>query len=308
VAYTVSVGNNDSSTCATTNFSLAETVPAGWVGTLTAATLPLTPGTNGSTTLTVTSNNNAPPSGYTIGVGVSSGVGAVHTSNANATYTVDVPPPVCTRSAPTLSLSGPTATVAAGTAVDYTVNLVNGDSAACATTSFSLARTVPAGWTGTLTATSLSLAPGASGSTTLRVTSNSTAAAGSYTVSVGSTSSVGAVHAANASASYTVAPPTINLQTTLTTDRVTYARRATVQIAALLQNNGAPVPGVLVNFTLARPGGGTNTLSATSGSDGYARTTYKVPNTKAALGQYSVTARWSFGGVNASATTTFTVL
>ncbi|MFC5578243.1 NEW3 domain-containing protein [Lysobacter niabensis] len=308
VAYTLSVSNQDSNACATTSFDLASSVPAGWSGTLAASSLSLAPGANGNTTLTVTSAGTAASGAYTVGATVGSSADSVHAGSATATYTVAPPPPVCTRAAPTLGLSGPTTAVAAGTAVDYTVSLVNRDSAACASTSFNLASSVPSGWTGTLTATSLSLAAGGSGSTTLRVTSASNAAAGSYSVSVGTSSSVGAVHTSNATGSYTVAPPAINLTTTLTTDRATYARRATVQIAALLRDNGAPLASIPVTFTLARPGGGTNTLTATSGSDGYARTTYKVPNTKAALGQYTVTARWSFGGVNASAVTTFTVL
>jgi hypothetical protein len=233
----------------------------------------------------------------------------VHAANASATYTVAPPPPQCTRAAPTLTLGGPTAAVAAGTAVDYTVALVNNDSAACADTSFNLARTVPSGWTGSLTASVLVLAPGASGGTTLRVTSPSTATAGGHTFSVAASSAAGAVHNASASATYTVAAPVILLQTVLTTDRTSYARRATVQIAAQLRNNGTALAGIPVTFTLVRPGGGTTTLTATSASDGFARTTYKIPNNKAAIGSYTLTARWSFSGMTAApATVAFTVL
>jgi uncharacterized membrane protein len=274
---------------------------------LTTSSLSIAPGASASTTLRVTSSSTATAGAYSIGVGTSSSVGAVHAVNATASYAVAPPTPVCTRAAPTVTLAGPTTAVQAGTLVTYTASVVNRDSAACTTTTFSLARTVPSGWTGTLTASSLSIAPGATGSTTLRVTSSSTAAAGAYSIGVGTSSSVGAVHSATATASYTVAAPAINLQTTLTTDRTTYARRATVQIAALLRNNATPLPGIPVTFTLARPGGGTTTLTATSGSDGYSRTTYKVPSTKAASGQYTLTARWSFGGANASAVATFVV-
>ncbi|QSX77928.1 NEW3 domain-containing protein [Agrilutibacter solisilvae] len=308
VAYTLSVTNQDSSACESTNFNLSRTVPTGWAGTLAATSISLAPGASSSTTLTVTSAGTATAGPYAIGASVDSSIGSAHTGNASATYTVAAPPPVCTRATPTLSMSGPTSAVAAGTAVDYTVSLVNRDSAACTPTSFNLTRAVPSGWTGTLTATSLSLAAGASGSTTLRVTSTGTAAAGSYTISTSAGSNAGAVHTASASTSYTIAAPAIVLTTTLTTDRATYAARGTVQIAALLRNNAVAVAGVPVTFTLARPGGATSTLTATSGSDGYARTTYKIPSNKAALGLYTITARWSFGGVSASAVRTFTVL
>jgi hypothetical protein len=308
IVYTLAVSNQDSSACATTSFNLASTVPAGWNGTLAAQSLSLAPGANGSTTLTVNSATSAAAGPYTVSGSTSSSAGAVHATSASITYTVATPPPQCTRAAPTVGLTGGGTAVAAGTAVDYTVAVTNNDSAACTGTSFSLARTVPAGWTGTLTASSLTLTPGASGSTTLRVTSPATAVAATYGVGVASSSSVGAIHARSASANYTVAPPAIALQTTLTTDKATYARRATVLIAAQVRNNGTPLSGIVVTFTLARPGG-TQTLTATSGSDGFARTSYKIPNTKTAVGSYTVTARWSFSGVAATPVTVgFTVL
>jgi uncharacterized membrane protein len=307
VDYTVSVGNNDSSACATTSFSIASSVPSGWTGALAATTLNLAPGATSSTTLRVTSASNAPAAGYSVGAGVSSAFGSVHTANASAGYTVAAPPPVCTRAAPSMSLTGPGASVPAGTSVDYTVSLGNNDSSACATTSFSLASSVPSGWTGVLGATTLNLAPGATSSTTLRVTSAGNAPAAGYSIGAGASSPVGAIHTVNVSATYTVAAPVVALQTQVGTNKATYARGETVQISALLRNNGTPVSGAVVTFAVTRPNTPTVTTTATSGSDGYARTTYKVSKAKNASGQYTVRATWRLGAVTATATATFAV-
>jgi uncharacterized membrane protein len=308
VDYTITLGNNDSSACATTSFSLAASVPSGWSKTLGAESLDVAPGATGSTTLSVTSASDAPPADYNIGAGVSSAVGAIHTSSASASYAVAVPAPVCVRVAPSLSLTGPGTAVPAGTSVDYTVSVGNNDSNACAATSFNLAASVPSSWTGALGATTLSLAPGATGSTTLRVTSTSNAPAAGYSIGIGASSLVGAVHTINASATYTVAAVVVALQTQVGTNKATYARGETVQIHALLRNNGTPVSGAVVTFAVSRPNTPTITTTATSGSDGYARTTYKVSKAKNASGQYTVRATWHLGAATATATATFAVL
>jgi hypothetical protein len=308
VDYTVSVGNNDSNACAATSFSLVTSVPSGWTGALAATTLNLAPGASATTTLSVTSANTALPGDYNFGAGISSAVGAIHTSSASAIYKVAVPAPVCVRAAPSMSLAGPNTAVPAGTSVDYTVSVGNNDSSACAATSFGLAASVPSGWSGALAATTLNLAPGATGSTTLRVTSAGNAPAAGYNIGAGVSSSVGAIHTVNVTASYTVAAPAIALQTQVATNKATYARGETVQITALLRNNGALVSGAVVTFAVTRPNTAATTTTATSGTDGTARTTYKVSKAKTASGQYTVRATWRLGGVTATATAAFAVL
>jgi len=220
------------------------------------------------------------------------------------------PPPTCVRGTPTVSLVGPTAAVAAGTAVSYTVNVTNNDSAACAGATFSLAKSVPAGWSGTLAGASLALNPGASASTTLSVVSAASAAAGGYGIGVGTSSAVGSVHTANASATYTVAaqtqqtPPTAALSETVGTDQPSYVRGQKVYMSALVKAGGVAFAGATVKFTVTRPGGGLTVVSATSGSDGYARATYAVSKAKNAVGSYAVKADASAS--NASPTTAST--
>ena len=115
--------------------------------------------------------------------------------------------PTCTRAAPTLSLSGSTAAVAAGSAITYSISLTNRDTAACGNTSFNLAGSIPAGWANSLSASTLSVAPGASATASLVVTSSAAATAGTYGIGIGSSSATGSVHVASASAVFAVAAP-----------------------------------------------------------------------------------------------------
>jgi hypothetical protein len=212
----------------------------------------------------------------------------------------------CTRATPAISVSGPTTAVAAGSSVTYTVAVTNQDSSACAATSFALARTIPAGWSGTLGAASLSLSPGASGSTTLTVASASTAAAGGYAIAAATSSSAGSVHTANATTTYTVAS-TSTLSDSVGTDKSSYVRGDTAAISALVKQNGVVLSGAVVTFTVTAPGGSATTLKATTGSDGYARMSYRTGKSRSAIGTYTVRADASASGGSATASTSFGV-
>lgn len=212
----------------------------------------------------------------------------------------------CTRAAPTVTLSGG-GSVAAGTTVGYTFTVANKDSSGCAATTFSLAKSLPSGWTGTLATGTLSLSPGASGSTTLSVTSPTTATAGTYGVGAGTASSAGSVHTANASASYTVASTSSTLTESAGTDKISYMRGETVYMSALVKAGGVAVAGAAVKFTIVLPSGTAAVVNATTGSDGYARATYKTGKSKTAIGTYALRADASYGGAAATASSTFGV-
>jgi len=297
----------------------------GSTGNLTQGVLVHTGGVNQASVLLDMTPDSAPTSSFTdmrdaaLLVGrtyVDSVAGVTITlksADANGA-TIDVqigsaPVPTCTRAAPTLSLSGPTAAVAAGTTVNYTVTLNNRDSSACAATSFNLAKSLPSGWTGVLGTSSLTLSAGASTSTTLSVTSASTAAAAGYGIGVGSSSALGSVHTANASSTYTVAATGGGTLTeTVGTNKSSYARAETVSMSALVKNSGVPVSGASVKFNITLPNGSVTVLTATTGSDGYARSTYKLGKSKTAIGQYALRADASSGGNAATASTGFNVL
>ena len=246
--------------------------------------------------------------------GARSDIGAYEMPLAGSEPTV--PPPTgetCTRATPALSLVGPTVAVAAGTKVDYTIQLTNRDSSACANTSFSLARTVPAGWIGTLGATSVNLAPGASSSTALSVSSASGSTAGTYNIAAGAGSSIGSTHTASASAAYSVkevepAPSPTGLTETVGTSKSSYAAGETVYMSARVLNNGVPVSGAKVNFVALKPNGVNSVKrSATTDSNGYARASFASGTGSSSIGTYKLTAKASSGKLSATASTTFSV-
>lgn len=203
VPYVLTVTNRDGSSCESTSFSLASSVPAGWTGTLHATSVALGPGQTASVGLDVVSNTAAPVGSYGIGVAASSAVGVQHTANASAIYDVAS---TCTRVAPMVSLTGGGAVVAPGTTVTYTLSISNRDSSGCPATGFVLARSAPAGWASTLSRTSIALAPGASDSAVLNVTSPTTAVGGSYGIGTAVSSPLGALHTASVSTTYVVTP------------------------------------------------------------------------------------------------------
>ena len=166
-------------------------------------------------------------------------------------------------------------------------------------------RTLPSGWNGALGASSLTISAGATASTTLSVTSSSTAAAGSYGIGVGSSSAAASEHTASASATYTVAAAAGTLSGSIATDKSLYLRGETVYLSARVLSSGTPVAGASVRFTIS-PGGTATLLNATSGSDGYARSTYKLGKGKAAIGTYGARADATRNGATATASTSFT--
>lgn len=215
----------------------------------------------------------------------------------------------CIRAAPTLSITGPTVPVPAGSTVSYSLTLANRDSIGCTATSFSLARSVPSGWGGSLGVGTLTLSAGSSGNTTLSVTSPVNATPGDYGVGVGATSPIGAAHAASGAVVYAVTSTdsSSTLSGAIGTDKSIYARGEIVYMSARVLAAGAPVAGALVKFTIDPSAGGSTLLSAVSGSDGYARATFKVGKGKASLGDYELRVEASSGGDYATATTHFSV-
>ncbi|MFC5579228.1 choice-of-anchor Q domain-containing protein [Lysobacter niabensis] len=240
--------------------------------------------------------------------GAANDVGA-YEYGATSTTPPPAPTPVCTRAAPTLTLTGPTTAVAAGTQNSYAVSVKNNDSADCASTSFALARTVPSGWTGTLSTTAISLAPGSTGSATLAVTSATTAAAGSYGIGVGASSSVGSAHTQSASSSYSVAAPVVPVLTeTVSTSKSTYKAGETVSITARVMKNGVPVSGAAVAFSALKPNRvNTVDLKATTDSNGYARVSFVSGRGSSSIGTYQLTATATSGSLTTKATSTFSV-
>lgn len=216
--------------------------------------------------------------------------------------------PSCVRANPTLAISGPAQSVSAGTSVTYTLTLANKDSSACGTASFSLTKSLPTGWSGSLAASALSLSPGATGNTTLTVTSPTTAAAGTYSISSTATNSGATAYKATTASSYTVATAAAaGLTGSVTTSKATYSRGETVSMTATVKSGTTPVAGATVAFRVTKPNGAVVVLNATTNSAGVAASSLRLNKQKDPVGSYQLRADASSGAQSATANTSFSV-
>ena len=110
------------------------------------------------------------------------GIAITNQGIANGTATVGVvfSGGSCLRSAPTISVSPSSQTAPPGTATGYTVSVTNRNTAFCGTSTFAMSQLLPAGFSGTFSAPSLSIPAGASASTGWSVGSTAQTAAGTY--------------------------------------------------------------------------------------------------------------------------------
>jgi hypothetical protein len=113
----------------------------------------------------------------------------------------------CNHANPSLTVTGPSSSVAAGTTANFTVVVVNNDSGACTSSTFTMSGSVPAGWTGVYNTSTITLSPGSSGPVILWVTAPSGTASGTYTVSANTTSAAG--YSASGSATDTIYTPSV---------------------------------------------------------------------------------------------------
>jgi len=85
--YTVTVTNNDSSSCASSTFNLQANVPSGWNATFANPALTAGPGASASTTMTVSSAAAASSGTYTIGAAATN-ASSGNSGSSTATFTV----------------------------------------------------------------------------------------------------------------------------------------------------------------------------------------------------------------------------
>ena len=200
LAYTVYLTNKDNNWCAASTFSFSGVVPSGWTGTFSPATLSLSPGATGSTTLAVTSATAAAAATYTVPFNVSDAASAAHATSNSVAYGVQAPAQ-CTRSAPTVAFSPSSRSGSAGASVSYSVSVTNKDNSSCAASTFSLGTVIPTGWAATISPTTMSLSPGATSNATFLVTSAASSAAATYPVQVNITDAASSAHSASGNGS-----------------------------------------------------------------------------------------------------------
>jgi gametolysin peptidase M11/MG2 domain-containing protein len=91
VNFTVTVTDNDSSSCGASTFSLQPAIAYGWTYNLPSSQLTLSPGTSSSTTLSVTSATNSTNGPNPVGITATNIADFVYSASATATYWVGVP-------------------------------------------------------------------------------------------------------------------------------------------------------------------------------------------------------------------------
>jgi hypothetical protein len=178
LSFTISVKDNDSSSCAPGTFSLSGMVPPGWAGVLSTSALSLSPGKSGSASVTVTSPVGTADGSYNITVSAANSSASSYSSSAVATYVISTAPP-------TTSVATDQSTYLPGQTVTVEVTVLNGTSPDVGA-SVTVTVTPPSG-----KSTSLSGTTGSNGVALLNYALSKRAATGTYQAQVGPSGSGG---------------------------------------------------------------------------------------------------------------------
>lgn len=193
VSFTVTLSDNDSSSCAPASFNLGNTVPSGWTALWSAAGLSLSPGKSGSATVSVTSPAGTADGSYNVGVTAFNAAAGSESASASAAYVIN--------SAPlTISLGTSQPSYVPGQIVGVSVKMFYG-TVPDVGASVSVSVMSPSGRKTTLSGTT-----GANGVASLSYKLQRNAPAGTYQVQYGSSSTTTsrAASIAGTSTSFTV--------------------------------------------------------------------------------------------------------
>lgn len=178
--YTATVINQNSDSCAVSDFDITAAVPAGWSASNTRVTL--ASGNSVSVNVDITSATNASDGTYDLSINAQNSADANYSSGILASYSVVTPPAVCVASNPLISLSAPSGTVIAGSTVNYSATVTSLDSSECAAVNFAVFADAQAGWSAS--DANINLAPGESKIVSISVTSATTTSDGTYNITV----------------------------------------------------------------------------------------------------------------------------
>src|SRR5262249_48037015 len=90
---TVTVTNNDTSACSSSQFALNDSVPSGWTAAYNTSSITLSPGTSGSVTLQVTAPGGTANGTYSVAASAYNAAAPSYTASATLSLTVYTPPP-----------------------------------------------------------------------------------------------------------------------------------------------------------------------------------------------------------------------
>jgi hypothetical protein len=179
-------------------------VPSGWTVAVSPGGSTLDPGATGQIALAVTSPQDAAAGSYPAVVTAIDGTNPAHSSSVSASYTVTTP---CVLSPPSISASPLNQEAMPAATLTYDLTVTNRDGSMCPATTFGGQLSLPAGWTGGLSSSVITVAPGQSGALRLSVNSAAAAVAGSYDITANVSDNAKAGHGSAVRMTYTVLRP-----------------------------------------------------------------------------------------------------
>ena len=195
---TVTVKSNNAAACPASTYSLSSVQAPGLAGVLPVTSMTLAGGASGSVTLTVTAGAEI----GTFPLSVTASDAGTSSASGSGTVNVNVAS-LCVSANPSVTLSPPAVTLAAGSSTTFSLTLKNNNSSGCAASGWELTSIQPPGFTGTFSTRSLAgLASGASASVTL--TEKAGTVSGTFTLSVTGTSMTAPATAGTGTANLTV--------------------------------------------------------------------------------------------------------
>ncbi|MCL1042349.1 NEW3 domain-containing protein [Shewanella marisflavi] len=294
VSYHVTLTNNDSVECGSSNYKVSAQVASGW--NATQQSVSLTPGQSTTVSLNVTSSTTATDGFYDVTIEGANTSDSRYQASTTATYVVEAPVAACVSANPQWTLLSNSSTeVAAGTAVTYQGTLTNKDSDSCAASTFDVKASLPSGWQAT--STSATLVPGQSQTLSVSVTSASDANAGVYDFSMVALNRSNVGYQSSASATYQVAAPIVSCQLAAPKLNVTDVLGAEVDAGTVqhysveITNQNQDCDDATYNLSIAKPSGwsaSNNTVTLASGAT--TRVSVSVTSsTSANTGSYNLT-------------------
>jgi uncharacterized membrane protein len=208
VNVTMTVKNNDAPECNTSIFIPKATLPSGWSGPVTPASISLAPGKTGTFTYTITSSASAAANTYFATTSVSDATNLAHTAAVALPYTISSA--ACNRIAPTISATPASYSGNPGATTTFSLLITHRDTG-CSASTYTLASTTPSssGWKSAINSPSNSFAlslPGSTRSFVFTLISASNAPSATTSVAVSLSEASVPEHSVGTSVDYFVKP------------------------------------------------------------------------------------------------------
>ncbi|MDR3491840.1 MAG: BNR-4 repeat-containing protein [Gammaproteobacteria bacterium] len=219
-----------------------------------------------------------------------------------------ITPSACVRANPALTVAPVSQQGQAGSTLSYKVTIKNNDGLSCAPATYNLTQLIPAGLTGTLDKTSVTIAPGVSSDANLNVTSAATTTAGTYNVKVSATDAVSSSLTGSVTAADVVTAACVQNNTTVTLNPSTQTTSGLnpVSYTATITNNDSTACAARtfdfvssINTTNINLVNTPTSLTLNPKQSGTAQVT-ATPLTGLSGGTYTLTAAVQGGGATAS--------